>query len=101
MGAIHARLAHVGVYAHDKPKLVNFYQTVLGLLVTDSGEGRNGRSNGLDTISEPFDFRLMPGATAVGSQEDCTFKRTTPSTVPRCNRSPISACSPGIDMLSS
>ena len=61
----------------------------------------NGRSNGLDTISEPFDFRLMPGATAVGSQEDCTFKRTTPSTVPRCNRSPISACSPGIDMLSS
>ena len=42
MGAIHARLAHVGVYAHDKPKLVQFYQTVLGLLVTDSGEGRNG-----------------------------------------------------------
>jgi len=42
MGSIHARLAHVGIYAHDKPRLVNFYTTVLGLLVTDSGQGRNG-----------------------------------------------------------
>lgn len=40
--AIHARLAHVGIYAHDKPKLEKFYTTVLGLLVTDSGPGRNG-----------------------------------------------------------
>jgi catechol 2,3-dioxygenase len=40
--AIHARLAHVGVYAHDKPKLVDFYTTVLGLVVTDSGTARSG-----------------------------------------------------------
>jgi catechol 2,3-dioxygenase len=42
MAAIHARLAHVGIYAHDKPRLENFYSTVLGLLVTDSGPARNG-----------------------------------------------------------
>jgi catechol 2,3-dioxygenase len=42
MGAIHARLAHVGIYAHDKPLLEHFYANVLGLLVTDSGAGRNG-----------------------------------------------------------
>jgi catechol 2,3-dioxygenase len=42
MGVIHARLAHVGVYAHDKPKLEQFYTTVLGLVITDSGQGRNG-----------------------------------------------------------
>lgn len=40
--AIHARLAHVGIYAQDKPKLEKFYTTVLGLVVTDSGPGRNG-----------------------------------------------------------
>jgi len=40
--AIHARLAHVGIYAHDKPKLVDFYTTVLGLVVTDSGTARSG-----------------------------------------------------------
>ncbi len=39
---IHARLAHVGIHAHDKPKLEKFYTTVLGLVVTDSGAGRNG-----------------------------------------------------------
>ncbi len=42
MGAIHARLAHVGIYAHDKPKLEQFYTTVLGLVVTDSGVARSG-----------------------------------------------------------
>jgi len=42
MGTIHARLAHVGVYAHDKPLLEKFYTNVLGLLVTDKGEGRAG-----------------------------------------------------------
>lgn len=42
MGAIHARLAHVGIYAHDKPKLEQFYTTVLGLVITDKGTGRNG-----------------------------------------------------------
>ena len=42
MAAIHARLAHVGVYAHDKPKMEHFYTTVLGLLITDKGAGRNG-----------------------------------------------------------
>jgi catechol 2,3-dioxygenase len=42
MGTIHARLAHVGIYAHDKPLLERFYSTVLGLMVTDSGQGRGG-----------------------------------------------------------
>ena len=40
--AIHARLAHVGIYAHDKAKLQDFYTTVLGLMVTDSGKARSG-----------------------------------------------------------
>jgi catechol 2,3-dioxygenase len=42
MSNVHARLAHVGVYAHDKPLLEKFYTTVLGLLVTDKGAGRSG-----------------------------------------------------------
>jgi catechol 2,3-dioxygenase len=42
MGTIHARLAHVGIYAHDKKLLENFYTKVLGLLVTDSGQARSG-----------------------------------------------------------
>jgi len=42
MGTIHARLAHVGVYAHDKPKLEHFYTTVLGLMITDKGIARSG-----------------------------------------------------------
>jgi catechol 2,3-dioxygenase len=42
MGSIHARLAHVGIYAHDKKLLEQFYTTVLGLMVTDSGAARNG-----------------------------------------------------------
>jgi catechol 2,3-dioxygenase len=42
MGAIHARLAHVGVYAHNQQLLENFYTTVLGLLITDKGVGRAG-----------------------------------------------------------
>jgi catechol 2,3-dioxygenase len=42
MAAIHARLAHVGIYAHDKPRLERFYTTVLGLVVTDNGTARSG-----------------------------------------------------------
>ena len=42
MSTIRARLAHVGIYAHDKPKLEHFYSTVLGLVVTDSGKARSG-----------------------------------------------------------
>jgi len=42
MGNIRARLAHVGIYAHDKPKLEQFYTLVLGLVVTDSGTARSG-----------------------------------------------------------
>jgi catechol 2,3-dioxygenase len=42
MGAIHARLAHVGIYAHDQKLLERFYTTVLGLMVTDSGVVRGG-----------------------------------------------------------
>jgi catechol 2,3-dioxygenase len=40
MGNIRARLAHVGIYAHNKPLLENFYQTVLGLVITDTGQAR-------------------------------------------------------------
>lgn len=39
---IRARLAHVGVYAHDLKKLQNFYSNVLGLVVTDHGTARSG-----------------------------------------------------------
>lgn len=42
MTSIHARLAHVGIYAHDRPLLERFYTTVLGLLITDSGQTRTG-----------------------------------------------------------
>jgi catechol 2,3-dioxygenase len=42
MGAIHARLAHVGVYAQNMPLLEKFYTTVLGLMVTDKGQARSG-----------------------------------------------------------
>lgn len=42
MGTIRARLAHVGIHAHDKPRLEKFYTTVLGLMVTDSGTARSG-----------------------------------------------------------
>ena len=42
MGTIHARLAHFGLYAHDKQRLERFYTTVLGLMVTDSGTARSG-----------------------------------------------------------
>ena len=42
MGTIHARLAHVGVYAHDQARMEKFYTTVLGLMITDKGKGRAG-----------------------------------------------------------
>ena len=42
MSTIHARLGHVGIYAHDKQRLEQFYTAVLGLIVTDSGTGRGG-----------------------------------------------------------
>jgi catechol 2,3-dioxygenase len=42
MATIHARLAHVGINAHDPQLLERFYTTVLGLVVTDTGTGRNG-----------------------------------------------------------
>jgi catechol 2,3-dioxygenase len=42
MGTIHARLAHVGINAHDLNLLERFYTSVLGLMVTDTGQGRNG-----------------------------------------------------------
>jgi catechol 2,3-dioxygenase len=42
MADIHARLAHVGIYATDKKLLEHFYTTVLGLVVTDRGTGRSG-----------------------------------------------------------
>jgi catechol 2,3-dioxygenase len=41
MGKIHAKLAHVGIHAHDMPLLEKFYTTVLGLVVTDKGKSRN------------------------------------------------------------
>lgn len=42
MKQIHARLGHVGILAHDKPRLEQFYTTVLGLVITDSGTARSG-----------------------------------------------------------
>ena len=42
MGTIHARLAHVGIYAQNKKLLEQFYTSVLGLMITDSGAGRGG-----------------------------------------------------------
>ena len=39
---IHARLAHMGIYVHDREKMEQFYTDVLGLMVTDHGPGRNG-----------------------------------------------------------
>jgi catechol 2,3-dioxygenase len=39
---IHARLAHMGIYVKDMEVMRRFYTEVLGLLVTDEGEGRNG-----------------------------------------------------------
>lgn len=38
--AIHARLTHMGLYAHDLERLVGFYTEVLGLIVADRGPGR-------------------------------------------------------------
>lgn len=42
MGTIRAQLAHVGIYVQDKPKMVDFYTRVLGLVVTDHGTARSG-----------------------------------------------------------
>lgn len=42
MGTIRAQLAHVGIYVHDKPKMIDFYTSVLGLMVTDHGTARSG-----------------------------------------------------------
>jgi catechol 2,3-dioxygenase len=42
MANIHARLAHMGIYIHDRDKMERFYTEVLGLMVTDHGEGRAG-----------------------------------------------------------
>jgi len=39
---IHARLGHIGVFVKDHAKMERFYTEVLGLLVTDKGEGRGG-----------------------------------------------------------
>ena len=40
--AIHARLAHMGIYVQDRDRMERFYTEVLGLMVTDHGEGRAG-----------------------------------------------------------
>src|ERR1700679_811491 len=40
--AIHARLAHMGIYVKERDAMRRFYTEVLGLLVTDQGEGRGG-----------------------------------------------------------
>ena len=39
---IHARLAHMGIYVKDRDVMRRFYTEVLGLMVTDEGEGRGG-----------------------------------------------------------
>ena len=40
MAAIHARLTHMGLYAHDLERMIGFYTEVLGLIVADRGPGR-------------------------------------------------------------
>ncbi|MDR3536817.1 MAG: VOC family protein [Acetobacteraceae bacterium] len=42
MATIRAQLAHVGIYVQDKPKMIDFYTAVLGLVVTDHGVARSG-----------------------------------------------------------
>ncbi len=42
MGTIRAQLAHVGIYVRDKAAMVDFYASVLGLVVTDHGTARSG-----------------------------------------------------------
>jgi catechol 2,3-dioxygenase len=42
MPEIRAQLAHIGIYVHDKPRMLDFYTSVLGLMVTDSGTARSG-----------------------------------------------------------
>jgi len=39
---IRARLAHMGIYVKDRERMQRFYTEVLGLMVTDQGEGRGG-----------------------------------------------------------
>ena len=42
MANIHARLAHMGIYVQDRDRMERFYTEVLGLMITDHGEGRAG-----------------------------------------------------------
>jgi catechol 2,3-dioxygenase len=42
MANIRARLAHMGIFVHDQPRMERFYSEVLGLMVTDQGQGRAG-----------------------------------------------------------
>jgi catechol 2,3-dioxygenase len=42
MGTIRAQLAHIGIYVQDKPRMIDFYSKVLGLMVTDHGTARSG-----------------------------------------------------------
>jgi len=42
MANIRARLAHMGIYVQDRDRMERFYTEVLGLMVTDQGEGRAG-----------------------------------------------------------
>ena len=42
MANIRARLAHMGIYVQDRDRMEQFYSEVLGLMVTDRGEGRSG-----------------------------------------------------------
>ena len=42
MANIRARLAHMGIYVQDKENMQRFYTEVLGLMVTDQGQGRAG-----------------------------------------------------------
>lgn len=42
METIRAQLAHVGIYVQDKPRMIDFYTSVLGLMVTDGGVARSG-----------------------------------------------------------
>ena len=40
-----AQLCHIGLYAFDLEKMVDFYSRIFGLVVTDRGHSGRGRSS--------------------------------------------------------
>jgi catechol 2,3-dioxygenase len=70
MNAIRGRLTHVGLYVRDMDKMKQFYTTVLGLTVSDEGEGRNGTRLTFMTADPQTHHQV---ALVTGRPEDATF----------------------------